>query len=346
MTRLTTFPTTALPTSLVLATALCFALSLGSAGNTAAAQGDQPGVVLQGGEGPGDGKHIVFVIGDEEYRSEESMPQLAKILAKRHGFKCTLLFATNKETGLVDPMTLDNIPGLDALQDADLMVMFLRFRRLPEEQMQKILDYTNSGRPILALRTSTHAFKYPAKSPLAKWSWRSKDPKGGYGRAVLGETWIAHHGHHNVESTRALPSEGQADHPVLRGVGEIWGPSDVYKITTLSGDSKPILDGHVLTGMKPDDPINREKPTMPVAWTKTYTGTEGKTSTVFTTTMGHSGDLKDADFRRLLVNACYWLTGLDVPEKADVELVGTYDPLPIGYGKYRQGVRPEDHQLQ
>ena len=327
---------------------LAFVFSLPILAPCSAACANEPGVVLQGAEGPGAGKHIVFVIGDEEYRSEESMPQLAKILAKHHGFKCTLLFAKNKQTGLVDPMMVDNIPGLEALEDADLMVLFIRFRRLPEEQMQRILDYTNSGRPIVALRTSTHAFNYKGQSPLARWSWRSKDPKGGYGRAVLGETWIAHHGHHNVESTRALPADGQEDHPILQGVGEIWGPSDVYRITTLSGDSKPILTGYVLTGMKPDDPVNTEKPTMPVAWTKTYTGTEGKPSRVFTTTMGHAGDLKDPDFRRLLVNACFWAMGMEdsIPERANVELVGPYDPLPIGFGGYRKGVRPEDHRLK
>ena len=100
--------------------------------------------------------------------------------------------------------------------------------------------------------------------------------------------------------------------------------------------------------MKPDDPVNTEKPTMPVAWTKTYTGTEGKPSRVFTTTMGHAGDLKDPDFRRLLVNACFWAMGMEdsIPERANVELVGPYDPLPIGFGGYRKGVRPEDHRLK
>ena len=111
----------------------------------------EPGVVFEGKEGPGKGKHIVFLVGDEEYRSEDSMPQLAKILAVRQGFKCTVLFAINKETGQIDPQTLDNIPGLEALDTADLMVMFLRFRELPDEQMKHIIDYTNSGKPVVGL---------------------------------------------------------------------------------------------------------------------------------------------------------------------------------------------------
>ena len=132
----------------------------------------RPWVVYRGGEGPGQGKNIVFVTGDEEYRSEESMPMLAKILATHHGFRCTVLLAINKDTGEIDPLTLDNIPGLRNLERADLMVLFTRFRELPDEQMKYIMDYTNSGKPIIALRTATHPFNYAKRkdSPYAKWS--------------------------------------------------------------------------------------------------------------------------------------------------------------------------------
>ena len=131
-------------------------------------------------------------------------------------------------------------------------------------------------------------------------------------------------------------------------MGEIWGPSDVYAITTLSGDSRPLLLGHVLTGMKPTDPINEKKPPLPVAWTKTYTGDEGKTARIFTTTMGHCGDLQDENFRRLLVNACYWCMGLEekIPAKSNVDFVGKYEPSPIGVGKYEKGVRPSEYALK
>lgn len=305
------------------------------------------GIVFEGKEGPGKGKHIVFVTGDEEYRSEESMPQLAKILAERHGFKCTVLFAINPTTGEVDPMTLDNIPGLEALDTADLMVLFTRFRELPDAQMKHIVDYTNSGRPIVALRTATHPFAYKKHldSPYAKYHWANKkDYVGGYGRQVLGETWVTHHGHHNHESTRGLIAPGRKDCPLVRGCEDIWGPSDVYGITTLTGDAKPVIMGQVLTGMDPKDPPNTKKAQMPVAWTKTFTGTSGKPSRIFTTTMGHAWDLKSEGLRRLLVNACYWGLGMEsqIPARANVTLVGKYDPLPIGYGKCRKGLKPTD----
>jgi len=311
------------------------------------AQAGDPWIVFEGAEGPGDGKHIVLLCGDEEYRSEDLIPQLGKILATHHGFKCTVLFAIDKETGEIDPKTLDNVPGLEALKTADMMVMFFRFRDLPAEQMKHIMDYTNSGKPIMGLRTSTHAFRFRKHrdSPSAKWVSRMK---GGYGREVLGETWINHYGHHQRESTRGLVAKGMEKHPIVKGCEDIWGPSDVYGITTLSGDSKPLIMGQVLVGMDPKDKPNPKKKLVPVAWTKTYTGTKGKASRVFTTTMGHGGDLESEGFRRLLVNACYWGMGMEekIPARSKVDLVGEYKPSNIGVGGHKKGLKPEDHKIK
>jgi len=312
------------------------------------AKADDPWVVFEGKKGPGKGKHIVLVTGDEEYRSEDGMPQLAKILAVHHGFKCTVLFAINKETGEIDPQTVDNIPGLKALKKADLMVLFLRFRELPDEQMKLIIDYTNSGKPIMGLRTATHAFNYRRHkdSPYAKYSFRNSEFKGGYGRQVFGETWINHYGHHQRESTRGLIAKGMENHPIVKGCEDIWGPSDVYGITTLHGDCKPLIMGQVLVGMNPKDKPHPTKKLVPVAWLKTYTGTKGKTARVFTTTMGHGGDLKSEGFRRLLVNACYWAMGMEdkIPAQSLVDLVGEYNPNRIGFGGHKKGLKPSDHK--
>src|SRR5437762_4578627 len=147
-------------------------------------------VTYEGKEGPGRGKHIVFLSGDEEYRSEEALPMLAKILAIRHGFKCTVLFPINPSDGVIDPVTQTNIPGIEALDIADLCVMSLRFRELPDSQMKHFVDYVNAGKPIVALRTSTHAFAYShnKQSPYARFDWQSKEWPGGFGQQVLGET--------------------------------------------------------------------------------------------------------------------------------------------------------------
>ena len=169
---------------------------------TSLASADDQWVVYEGKEGPGKGKHIVLLSGDDEYRSEETMPQLGKILSQRHGFKCTVLFAINEQTGEIKPDHQTNIPGLEALATADLMIMNLRFRNLPDAQMQYIADYLDEGKPVVGLRTSTHAFNLDGNSGYSDYQWNR--PDGGFGRKVLGETWVAHHGNHGSQSTRAL----------------------------------------------------------------------------------------------------------------------------------------------
>jgi hypothetical protein len=317
-------------------------------GGTHAAEG----LVYQGQQGPGQGKHIVFLAGDEEYRSEEGLPMLAKILAVRHGFKCAVLFSINPANGTIDPLTLTNMPGLTALDSADACVMGLRFRELRDPQMKHFVDYLDAGRPIIALRTSTHAFKYDLnkKSPYAKYDWHSSIWPGGFGQQVLGETWVDHHGHHGFESTRGIINEALKDNPVLRGVTDLWCPTDVYTVTHLPKDATVLVLGQVLTGMKPTDPSlegPKNHPMMPLVWLREYTGERGKPSKICTTTMGAAVDLENEGLRRLLVNATYWATGLEdkIPAKADVDYVGEYKPGWFGFGKFKPGLKPEDLAL-
>jgi hypothetical protein len=308
------------------------------------AHADDPWVVYKGKEGPGKDKRVVLVAADDEYRSEELIPQLAKILAVRHGFTCTVLFAIDKKDGTINPGQRDNIPGLEALKSADLFVLFARFRELPDEQMKHIIDYLDARKPIIGLRTSTHAFDYPgnSKSPYAKYTWTSREPPGGFGKSVFGETWVDHFGLHNVQSTRGLVAFGMDRHPIVRAVTDIWGPSDVYAVTKLPPDSRPVVMGVVLKGMKPDDPPVPDKHLVPIAWTRTLAGSNGKNTRVFATTMGHAGDFQSEGVRRMLVNACYWCLRLEksLPARSNVELVGDYDPPRIGEGGHRKGIRP------
>ena len=309
---------------------------------------DQLWLEFKGTAGPGLGKHIVLVSGDEEYRSEEALPMLAKILSTHHGFDCTVLFAIDPETGEIDPEHVTNIPGLDALGTADLMLIFVRFRELPNEQMKHIVDYINSERPIMGLRTATHAFQYSrdTSGPYAKYDCTNEEFEGGFGRQVLGETWVAHHGNHGFESTRALINPSSEDHPILKGVADVWGTTDVYAVSELTGNAQVLMDGQVLSGMKPDDDPKPDTATMPVAWTKEYTGDEGKASRVFCTTMGAATDLLSADLRRLLVNAAYW--GMQMEESIDpsrsVEPLGPYEPTGFGFGTYIKGRRVSDYR--
>ena len=320
-----------------------------------ATRADNPWVVYDGFDGPGKGKHIVLVAGDDEYRSEETLPQLGKILAKHHGFKCTVLFPIDAKDGTINPNPkVSNIPGLENLQSADLMIVFLRFRNLPDEQMKYFAEYVDAGKPIIGLRTATHSFNNSGNKTYGKYSWTSKEWPGGFGKQVLGETWVNHHGAHGRESSRGLIAKGQENNPILRGIkdGDIWGPTDVYTVhLPLPGDSIPLVFGQVLKGMKStDEPVEGKKndPMMPIAWTKSYEGKDGHNGRVFTTTMGASQDFQSEGLRRLLVNASYWATGLEakIPEKSNVEIVGAYEPTPYRDGGHKKGVKPGDHAMK
>lgn len=314
------------------------------------AQAADEWISYEGGDGPGKGKHVVLISGDEEYRSEEALPQLAAILSKHHGFKCTVLFAIDPADGTINPEVTTNIPGLEALRSADLMVIATRFRDLPDEQMKHVIDYVDSGRPIVGMRTATHAFKTDKSKPHARYSWDSKVEgwEGGFGRRILGETWINHHGQHGKQSTRGTIASEAFRHPIVRGCEDIWGPTDVYGVRLpLPGDSRPLVVGLVLEGMKPrDKPVSGDQnnPPMPVAWTRTYTGTNDRKGRVFATTMGAATDLESEGMRRLLVNACYWCVGLEekIPMRSKVDLVGTYRPSAFGFKGHRKGLRPAD----
>ena len=308
-------------------------------------------VVYEGTNGPGRGKHLVFLSGDEEYRSEEGLPMLAKLLATRHGFKCTVLFSINPKDGTIDPTVQTNTPGLAALDSADLCVMGLRFREWPDVDMKHFVDYLNRGNPIIALRTSTHAFAYSRnkQSPYARFSYNDKQWPGGFGQQVLGETWVNHHGVHGKQSTRGVINEELKSHPILRGVADIWGPSDVYGVIHLPTNTTVLVWGQVLTGMKPNDPPlegPKNNPMMPAVWKRDYTGESRKTSTIVTTTMGSADDLESEGLRRLLVNACYWTTGLTdkIPTTANVDYVGEFKASAFGFGKFKPGVKPADLQ--
>ena len=342
----------------IVAMLLSFLVTIGF---TSATDG-QAWLKYQGKKGPGLGKHVVFVTGDEEYRSEEGMPQLARILAEHHGFRCTVLFSINRETGEIDPGTLDNIPGLESLDEADLMVIFTRFRDLPDDQMKHIVDFVDSGKPVIGLRTSTHAFDLRNNKKYLRFSWRNPEWDGGFGRQVLGETWIDHHGGHGWQSGRGIAAPGAEGHPILRGIadGDVWDPSDVYTVRLpLPVGCKPLLLGQVLAGMSPDDPpcdseerdgktFDKNDPMMPVAWVRTRKLEGGKKQRVFSTTMGTSQGFARPGTRRLLVNACFWTLGLEdkIPARSKVDLVGEYDPTPFGYLKHRKGVTPQDLQRQ
>jgi type 1 glutamine amidotransferase len=333
------------PALLAGAVAVLGAVAAASAGTALS-----PYVVYQGSTGPGVGKHIVFIAGDEEYRSEESLPMLGKIMAMRYGFKCTVLFSQDSATGYINPNNQNYIPGLANLETADLMVILTRFRQLPDKDMKYFVDYVNSGKPMIGLRTATHAFWYQSNrnSPYVKYDFYGNSTyPGGFGRQVLGETWIDHYGGHGSQSTLGVIRDAKKTHPIFKGVTEVWGPTDAYKVTTLNGDADILMDAQVLTGMKETDPPLTSKPLMPVAWVKTYTGDNGKKARVFTTTMGASVDFENEGMRRMFVNACFWSMAMEssIPDKANVDYVTPFKATMFGNDIFKKSVKPQDLAL-
>lgn len=309
-------------------------------------------------------KKVVLVSGDEEYRSEEALPQLAKILAQQHGFDCTVLFAQDpQQPGIINPNYVYHIPGLEQLKDADLLVFFTRFRELPDQQMAYIEAYLEAGQPVIGLRTATHAFRFrDTLSPWRYWGNYYKGEKeawqGGFGQRVLGTNWHSHHGHHKHQSTRGIIQREAGSHPVLNGIesGEIWGPTDVYGLSKpLDSTATPLVYGQVTDNTSSYDEAdvmygmrehhwaiastnpaserfyNPNQPMMPIAWLKPYQLPGGQAGEAFACTMGASTDMLDEELRRLLVNAAYYLTGQTVPNEANVDTIGDYQPTAFGF---------------
>ncbi len=315
-------------------------LLLSVLGTATSALAEAPLVYL-GSDGPGKGKHIVFVSGDHEYRSEETLPALARVLAKNAGFKCTVLFNVDAQSGEVVPGN-SNIPGLEALDTADLAVVFLRFQNLPAAQMKHFAAYLDRGGPCVGLRTATHAFQIPGDGEFKKYSWNYKgnDYLSGFGHQVLGQSWVGHYGKNHQQSTRISGVPALAAHPILRGVKDVWVQAGGYV-------GKPT-DGEILTmaqplnGMTPESPADASKAPMPSEWTRTYKSASGKAGRVFTSLYGASEDILNEGYRRLLVNGCFWAVGLENAIKPDlnVDLVGPYKPNTFGNNGYAAGVKP------
>jgi mono/diheme cytochrome c family protein/glucose/arabinose dehydrogenase len=297
--------------------------------------------------GTSNGKRIVLISGDEEYRSEESCPMLAKILSQKYGFDCVVLFPINPDGGYIDSNFQKNIPGTTALDSADLMIIGTRFRQLPDDQIAKFAAFLNAGKPVIGFRTATHAFSGSAKTGDFKWA--------DFGLNILGEKWVNHHGNHKVEGTRSIVEAANAKNPVLNGVGEIFATTDVYGIANLDQKAATILVRGAVTESL--DPASKNldgaknNPTMPLAWLREYTAPNGKTKgKALCTTLGASVDFADEDLRRLVVNAVFHLTGLNVPTKADVGYVDPFAPTNYSaisakdYYKTRN-LKPDDYVL-
>jgi type 1 glutamine amidotransferase len=300
-------------------------------------------VVYKGDKGPGLGKNIVFIASDHEYRSEESLPELARILAKRYGFTCTVVFALD-ESGHILPGGSD-IKGLDVLDDADLMVIFTRFSNFPDQEMQHIDNYLKRGGPVVGFRTATHAFNTKGNAKWEHYGWDYKGPKeawkDGFGELVLGETWISHFGTNHKQSSRLIIEADQKSHPIMTGVKDMAVQSGAY---TAMPKGTVLAREQVLNGMTPDSEPDKTKELMPTAWIRNYRIEEGKEGRVFATTHGASEDLLNEGFRRMLINGSLWAMGMekDIKAGSNIDFVGPYKPTTFNFNGYKANIKPSD----
>src|SRR5690606_18235678 len=303
-------------------------------------------VVYKGESGPGKGKNIVLIASDHEYRSEETLPALARILAKRYGFTCTVIFALDEKGNILPGGS--NLRGLAALDNADLMIIFTRFSNFSDEEMQHINDYLKRGGPVIGLRTATHAFNNAENAKWGHYDYRYAGPltfwKDGFGKAILGETWVDHYGKNHEQASRLLIEEGQKNHPIMRGVKDIFVQSGGYVADPEQKGSTVLARGQILNGMTPESPADPTKEKLPVAWVRQYQLDSGKGGKVFATTHGASEDLLNEGFRRMLVNASLWAMGMEkqIKPNSNVDFVGPFQPTTFGFEGYKANVKPKD----
>ena len=225
---------------------------------------------------------ILFIAAEKEYESAQTLPEFARQLEK-YGLCCEVLHASAEDR--------HNIPGMEALMSADVAVLYVRRRALPAQQMKYLRDYLNSGKPLVALRTSSHAFDTRGKHPDGHVEWPKFDAD------VLGGNYHGHYGSGpKCTVTLAAGAEG---HPILAGIQmPFTSNGSLYRSSPLTESAKPLLIGTIPN----QDPE-------PVAWTNTY-----KKARVFYTSLGHPDDFNNTQFIRLLTKAVFWAMDKPVPK--------------------------------
>ena len=235
---------------------------------------------------------VVFISAESEYKAEQSLPEFANELKTKYGLYCEVLQGSINKKG----EGRYYIAGMEALTNADLAVLFVRRRALPAEQMKYFRNYMDSGGPLIGLRTASHAFDTRGNAPAGYAEWQKLDPE------VLGGNY---HGHHGSGPKCAVTTAAGADnHPILAGVQmPFTSNGSLYEVRPLTDSTTRLLIGTI-----PD------KEPEPVAWTNRY-----KNSRIFYTSLGHPDDFRNAQFRRLLINAVFWAMDKPVPKPKETK---------------------------
>ena len=306
-------------------------------------------VVYEGDAGPGKGKHILFIASDHEYRGEETCPAIARIMAKRYGFKCTVLFGQTEDGTIKQGSSL--IPGIDEIDNADMLFLFLRFVHPEDPWMEKFEAYLKRGGGVIGLRTTTHAFNgLKGKYAYHNFNCKDDDFVGGFGRQVLGETWnpklgAGHYGRNHKYATAMHVVPDQNDHPVMRGVKEMHAMAGAYSARPMP-NSTILATNQVLEAMDVGSKPLEDKDPQPAAWVRTYQFKGGKEGRAFCSTQGASEDILSEGVRRMIVNATLWCMNMEdhIKADADVSFVGPYNPTTFSFKPAVKDARPDDIQ--
>jgi hypothetical protein len=304
-------------------------------------------VVYKGDAGPGQGKHILFIASDHEYRGEETCPSIARIMAKRYGFKCTVLFGQN-EAGLIKPGS-SLIPGIEEIEKADMLFLFLRFVHPEDAWMEKFEGYLKRGGPVIGLRTTTHAFNgLKGKYAYHNYNGGDDDFVGGFGRQVLGETWnpslgAGHYGRNHKFATAMHTVPGQNEHPVMRGVKEMHAMAGAYSARPMP-NSTILATNRVLESMEVGAKPLEDKAPQPAAWVRTYRFKGGEEGRAFCSTQGASEDILSEGVRRMIINATLWCMKMEnsIKADADISFVGPYNPTTFNFKPSITDAKPGD----
>ena len=208
---------------------------------------------------------IHFISGSKEYKSEPSLQAFRKELGSRYRMSITASWVRDRA---------ENLPGFEHVAQADLLLIFARRMKLPEEQMAVIRRHWDSGKPIVGIRTSSHAF--------------GNEDNEIFDRRVMAGNYSGHFGNEPVAVSTA---EGAANHPVLKDVGKIESLK-MYKAGEL-GPNATLQNGT----------IKAKNATHAVTWTNVYKG-----GRMFYTSLGVPVDFVNDQFRRMIINAIFWTT--------------------------------------
>jgi len=225
--------------------------------------------------------HIVFVIAEGEYKTRETLPTFAKKYLEKD-FRCTFCFAEGDSGD-----DRNDVPGLEALYDADLLVLSMRRRALPVTQMDHLERFIRSGRPIVGIRVSVVPFQVREKIPPGHVGWRDFD------REVLGCQYHGYDGQSRKIGCDVWTLPDAAKHPILANVkpARFHSPSWIYRQQPLAESVTILMNGR----------WSEAAPEEPVAWTNTYNG-----GRVFYTTLGHPDDFEIESFNQLLLGGIRW----------------------------------------